>query len=394
MISVPDASLSAAATIVSLGLADRVARQWRARRRPYQLAWAIALGLFAIGAACQLVGATVGWSGPVYRVWYASGALLAAAWLGQGTVLLLAGRRLGLILTGLLVAGSLAGTVVVAAVPIDLIRGTTGGAASGAGFPDTTRLLTPVFNVYGTAALVVGAALSTWRWVWGGGNGRRAAGTALIGLGAIIVASGGTLTRLGAPGVLYASELLGVVTIFVGFTLTDSARGVVPTPSAEWLDRRRGRVQAFGIAFGVLGIFGALAVLPVLPWTMGIVTDVKYSYTDTVPADNEGTYLVTDKGAMELYAWAVEPEDFPPDAPSMPLGSVHEIVVVQKVFDDVSKYQLYNLDTETLIPWGGSSADGTELTLHPRELPAGQYVLVVPSSGMFGGESMDYFRVL
>ncbi len=394
MTPAPDAILSAAATIVSLGLADRVARQWRTRRRPYQLAWAIALGLFAVGAACQLVGATAGWSAAAYRVWYASGALLAAAWLGQGTVLLLAGRRVGVVLSGLLVAGSLVGVFLVAAAPVDLIRGTAGGTATGAGFPDATRLLTPIFNVYGTAALVVGAGLSSWRWVWGGGNGRRAAGTALIGLGAIVVASGGTLTRFGTPGVLYASELIGVVTIFAGFTLTDSARGPVPAPTTEWLDRRRGRVQAFGIAFGVLGIFGALAVLPVLPWTMGIVTNVKYSYTDTVPADNEGAYLVTDKGAMELYPWEVEPEDFPPDAPSMPLGSVHEIVVVQKVFDDVSKYQLYNLDTESLIPWAGSSTDGTELTLHPRELPGGEYVLVVPSSGMFGGESMDYFRVL
>ena len=76
-------------------------------------------------------------------------------------------------------------------------------------------------------------------------------------------------------------------------------------------------------------------------------------------------------------------------------GSVHEIVVVQKVHDEVSKYQLYNLDTEVLLQWASSAEDGTELTLHfAGDLQGGEYVLVVPSSGMFGGESLNYFRVL
>ncbi len=389
------ALLSAGATVLAFALAGRVAGQWRSRRRPHQLAWTAALALFGLGAASQFLGSTAGWSTPIYRVWYVCGALLGAAWLGHGTVLLLAGHRLGRTLTLALLAASIGGAVAVALAPVDLARGTQGGMATGAGFPDAIRLLTPFFNVYGTVALVAGAALSVWRWAWNGGNGRRAAGTALIGLGAVIVALGGTLTRLGAPGILYLSELAAIATIFAGFTLTDRVRGGAPAaPAADWLERRRARVQAFCIAFGVVGIFGALAALPVLPWMMGIVTDVRYAYTATVPTDNEGAYLVTAQGAMELYPWSVEPEDFPPDAPSMPIGAVREIVIVQKVFDDVPKYQLYNLDSEVLIPWADSATDGTTLTLHPKELPGGRYALVVPSSGMFGGETVDYFTVL
>jgi hypothetical protein len=72
--------------------------QWRERRRPYQLAWAIGMLWYGISAGTEFLGGAVGWSEPFYRVWYLIGAILVAGWLGLGTVLLLAKTRFGLAL--------------------------------------------------------------------------------------------------------------------------------------------------------------------------------------------------------------------------------------------------------------------------------------------------------
>jgi hypothetical protein len=72
--------------------------QWRERRRPYQLAWALGMLWYGISAGTEFLGGAVGWNEPLYRVWYLIGAILVAGWLGLGTVLLLARTRFGLAL--------------------------------------------------------------------------------------------------------------------------------------------------------------------------------------------------------------------------------------------------------------------------------------------------------
>lgn len=69
--------------------------QWRERRRAYQLVWAIGMLWYAISAGTEFLGGAFGWSEPLYRVWYLVGAVLVAAWLGLGTILLLARTRFG-----------------------------------------------------------------------------------------------------------------------------------------------------------------------------------------------------------------------------------------------------------------------------------------------------------
>lgn len=69
--------------------------QWRERRRPYQLIWAIGMLWYALSAGTEFLGGAVGWSEPLYRVWYLIGAIWVAGWLGLGTVFLLAKTRFG-----------------------------------------------------------------------------------------------------------------------------------------------------------------------------------------------------------------------------------------------------------------------------------------------------------
>jgi hypothetical protein len=391
---VSDVLLSLATVAVSLFLALWVGRQWLARRRPHQLAWTVAFVLFTIGVACQLAAALIGWSGPLYRTWYLSGALLAAAWLGHGTVLLLTGARTARRLTTLLAGASVVAGGIVLAAPVDIALGTAGGVASGAGFPGQVRLLTPLFNVYGTAALVIGAALGLSRYVWSGGNGRRTAGTVVIGVGVLVIALGGTLSRAGIPEALYVSELVALLVILAGFSLTASPGAPAPALSPTAIVRRRRLVTRAGVGMGVTALLGSVAILPALPWVMGIVTDARHVYAAEVPRDNRGAYLVTDRGVMQLYTWYVEPDGFPGDAPTLPAGSIREIAVVQKAFDDQDRYQLIDLTANRPVAWASSSTDGMRLTLRPvAALAADEYLLVIPLDGMFGGQSWHYFRV-
>jgi hypothetical protein len=82
---------TALAAIFSLALLD----QWRRRRRAYQLVWAIGMAFFAIAIASEALAAAFGWSEPLYRAWYLTGAVWTAGWLGLGTAFLLGRTRFG-----------------------------------------------------------------------------------------------------------------------------------------------------------------------------------------------------------------------------------------------------------------------------------------------------------
>src|SRR4051794_24365848 len=82
-------------TILALGLAIALLDQWRRRRQPFQLVWAIGMAFFGIAAGCEALAASGGWNEPLYRTWYLTGAVLTAGWLGLGTAVLLARTRFG-----------------------------------------------------------------------------------------------------------------------------------------------------------------------------------------------------------------------------------------------------------------------------------------------------------
>ncbi len=143
---------------------------------------------------------------------------------------------------------------------------------------------------------------------------------------------------------------------------------------------------------GVLIIFGALVSLSIMPWAMGIVGNVKHVYIPTLPTDNDGAYLMTNQGVMQLYSWYIEPDDFPSDAPTLQAANVHSVAVVLKQFDVPEHYVLMNGTTGEQIRWGSVSKKGTEMILTPlNPLAAGEYELIAPTDGMFGGDTYHYF---
>jgi hypothetical protein len=87
--------LPALTTVLALVMAVALLDQWRERRQPFQLVWAIGMGFYGIAAGCEALAAATGWTEPLYRTWYLTGAVLTAGWLGLGTALLLARTRFG-----------------------------------------------------------------------------------------------------------------------------------------------------------------------------------------------------------------------------------------------------------------------------------------------------------
>ena len=80
--------------IVSFIFAVTVLDQYFARRKPYQIVWAIGLFMYAISTFTEFWWNVYGHAEIIYRLWYLVGAVLVAAYLGQGTLYLVMRRKI------------------------------------------------------------------------------------------------------------------------------------------------------------------------------------------------------------------------------------------------------------------------------------------------------------
>ena len=203
--------------IVSLLFAFTVLDQFFARRKPYQLVWAVGLLMYSVAAGAEfwMESHRLVESELAYRLWYLIGAIFVAAYLGMGTVYLLLRRRTANIIMGALLAVSVYAIYAVFAADIDL-SGLT--AITGDAMPTALRRLTPVLNGLGTLALVGGAVYSAWIFWRKRILPHRVVSNVLIAVGAILPAVGGTSLKTGgSTEAFYILELVGIVIIFVGF---------------------------------------------------------------------------------------------------------------------------------------------------------------------------------
>jgi hypothetical protein len=208
--------------IVSFVFAFFILKRYVARKGLYLLFWGIGMVFYGIGGFCEAYYGAFGWNSLIFRLWYLFGAILVAAWLGQGTVYLLANRKWAHGLMTLLALGSLYGLIRVFGAQLDPGQMTTslhtGSELSGhAIITPGVRALTPFFNLYGTVTLVGGAAWSAFIFWRKRVLLHRTVGNVLIAVGAMLPAFGGTFSRFGLPGALYIGELLGAILMFIGF---------------------------------------------------------------------------------------------------------------------------------------------------------------------------------
>lgn len=224
-------------SIVSFVFAVIIFKRYADRRGTHLLIWGIGMVFYGIGGFCEAYFGALGWNPLIFRLWYLFGAILVAAWLGQGTVYLLAKRNWANALALILILGSIYAAFRVFNAELDptLMTSSTHTGSELSGHAIVTsgiRTLTPIFNLYGTVALVGGAIYSAYIFWRKRILLHRTIGNLMIAVGALAPAFGGAFSRFGIPGALYYGEFFGAILLFAGFIrATTPMKNTEPQPA-------------------------------------------------------------------------------------------------------------------------------------------------------------------
>jgi hypothetical protein len=217
-------------TALSAAFAASLYGRWKRKHSPHLWWWAFGITTYGIGTAVESTITLFGNTVLLTKLWYISGALLGGYPLAQGSLYLSWPRPFAKRLTLVSVTFVVVASLLVILSPVDLARlepARPSGAVLGWHW---VRLLTPFINLYAVFFLIGGALMSAWRHYRYRGHRYRAAGNALIALGAILPGVGGSFAKAGMVEVLYVGECLGLMIIWLGDRVC--ARQEVAAPPA------------------------------------------------------------------------------------------------------------------------------------------------------------------
>jgi hypothetical protein len=214
-------------TLVTFVFVIAVYNRYRQRGGVHLLLWSIGLLFYGIGTLCEVI-LSLTFNIAVLKIWYLTGAMLTAAWLGMGTLHLLVRRRnVAKVITWVLTAVSLLAFILVMFAPVLLSNYDISHSASEQYKEIFSRsgmiiFLTILLNIYGTITLVGGAIYSAFLFWKKKVLANRMFGNILIAAGALSPAMGGSLLKAGYADMLYLSEFVGVILMFIGFIMATS----------------------------------------------------------------------------------------------------------------------------------------------------------------------------
>lgn len=223
-------------TLVTFAFTAAVYYRYHQRGGAHLLLWSIGLLFYGLGTLSEVL-LSLGYNPFVLKLWYLMGAMLTAAWLGQGTVhLLIRKGKTAIFLTWTLAAVSALAFALVMFAPVASASYNIALPASEQYKDILTRsgltiALTILLNIYGTLGLVGGAIYSAFLFWRKKVLANRMFGNILIAMGALSPAMGGSLLKAGLADMLYLSELVGAILMFLGFQLATSPNAVPETQS-------------------------------------------------------------------------------------------------------------------------------------------------------------------
>jgi len=208
--------------VVAAAFSAILANQYRTRRRPYQLVWCFSLALGAVAALAFVVFLAADRNLLAFRLYYACGALLMAAYLGLGSVYLHAPRRVAGATALSVMALSVVGLILLFTTPVPAAPLHASNVEAG------TRLVSgavvafiAILNAFGAIAVIGGALYSAWRLIRGQGPPRLLVANVLIAGGTILASLAGTLARVTSSGAAFWGLLAaGFIVLFAGFLFT------------------------------------------------------------------------------------------------------------------------------------------------------------------------------
>lgn len=222
---------------ISLLFAALLGQQFVSRHKPQQLAWAVAMLLFAAASFSAAVGMLGGWGPTLFRAYYLCGAVLTAPILALGTLYLFS-RKLGHFAAVLVVVGAIFAIGVVAGADLNQealrISGEIPSAGEVLASEPVVRQVSRYYSFAGFLIVVAGALWSAWKLAGKTDEGVRslAAGNVLIAAGTLVVAIGSIFARYGSGAVFSVGLAAGVTLMFAGFLKTRQRREAMPAESA------------------------------------------------------------------------------------------------------------------------------------------------------------------
>ena len=224
--------------------------QYLERPRPYKLLWTLGLLFYGIAAGAAGAGIAAGaWSVLDYKSWYYFGGILTAAFLGLGSLYLLAPRRVGHIATAVAcVIAIYAAARIVFFAPISavdlhtLAAGNTGiitNVRAFRPFPGDLEIAAVLMNIPGALLLFGGAAWSAWTYWRKRGAAYRVTSMVLLALGSVFPSILTGLQALGNSSGAALGEFLGAACILSGLLISLDVFTVFRVPFTHIILRQR-----------------------------------------------------------------------------------------------------------------------------------------------------------
>ena len=162
--------LFAIVNVVVTGLfAGAVLRQYARRKRTSQLYWSIALIMAFLATLAYvlmvIVGPTSSFGVALFRIYYILGAALVPAWLGLGSIALVASSRITRVCLIILIALSILAIVLISTATVNMFKLSQIAGAPGTGIlePGAWLFTIIVLNTLGVLAVVGVALYSGWK---------------------------------------------------------------------------------------------------------------------------------------------------------------------------------------------------------------------------------------
>lgn len=187
--------------------------------------WTLGVFCYGLGTAIESTHTFLGWSPFIFKSWYIAGAFLGGVPLAQGTVHLLMNQPFARKSSQLLSIVLTISAVLVILSPLDatLVTHKLNGNVLEWTF---IRLITPFINIYALLFLVGGAIYSAYKYSQKTEFKSRFWGNLCIAIGGLLPGIGGTATKFGETYVLYVTELIGIIFIYLGYKIIKSDRSI------------------------------------------------------------------------------------------------------------------------------------------------------------------------
>ena len=213
-------------TLFSVYFFNEIYKHYKFRKTKYLWWWSLGVLTFGLGTLSESINVLFGWHEINLKYWYVVGALLGGFPLAQGSVYLLMRRKFADATTKFFLIIIVFASICVILTPIEIPSGydykLTGAIFSW----QWVRYFSPLINIYAFIFLVGGAVYSAFKYYRLKNKQARFKGNIYIAIGGLLPGIGGSFTRIGYVNVLFVTELIGLLLIYIGYYIIKNDKGL------------------------------------------------------------------------------------------------------------------------------------------------------------------------